>query len=1192
MATRRETAQVDVIINGEKSGETLKQLQQNTKQLYRELQNLVPGTEAFQKKFKELESAKTKLKEITGGVQQVENSFASFAGKAAAFAGINIGVDAAATAIVDFGKKSVQSFIEFEAGLAELRALTGVSKDELTFFAEEAEKIGSTTQSSAVQAVEAFKLMGSAVPSLLQNKEALVQVTKEAITLAEAAGIQLPEAAAAMGSALNMFQLPASDAARIINSLAAGSQAGAVEVPQITESLKAFGVAAASFNVSFEESVALVETLGEFAIKGSEAGTALRNVLNKMATAQALPKEAVGELEKFGVNIDLVMNKQVPFNERLREFSKIGGDAIAITKVFGAENKIAGEILLNNVEKFESLNKAVTGTNTAYEQQAINAETTKAKLKILENQFESISATVGKALVNGFVKFIDILKAAFDFVSNNKTMILALGTAYATYIAAINLARIQTIALNTATAAATLAKKAYAAIIGVVTGIKTFFSGATATATTAMRAFSAAIASNPIGALITLLLAGVTAVLAWIGVTEDAAEATAEQNKELTRQEQLQKDLKEASENAGKSVMEEQARFNALTDRLKQLNPESETRKDLIKEINEKYGEYLPNLLTEGDSIDQITQKQALANAEFKKKIDMMVLQAQSDIYAKEIAQLKIQEAEIKRNAEAMAEFGDMTKKVGMAMMSSFSEENLKNVQSNIKNLERDFQKLLATDTPETASAVKKVDEKELKKQEEERKKIAKKQAEDAKKAQENIENMRLEAMEAGFEKEIAKLDLQFEKKMKALVGTPEQIKEQQELLYQWWHTENKKIWGKLDADEAKRQEKDKEQREKQQKEDLETLLYAIEKDYEAITEKEQEQWLLKNLNDEEFKQAVEEQNFEKLLEIETQREQRLFELKQQFLQEKLDALILFGQGETTEAQKIQNQMLQNQVEFNKKQIDNEKRTQEHKRKLTNEGLDVTKNVLGVFIDMLSQDEEARKRHAGVIKAIASGQVIIDGIKEVQGILAGYATLGPVGQAIAVFKTAIAIARTGLAINKINSTQYAKGGFLKLAGDMGVLPMQWNGNSYVYAKGGFVPQGSSHQQGGISLIDNRTGQHLGEMEGGEPIMILSKATYLNNKSIVDDLLQTSLYKSGAPIYKKFADGAIIDSGGQEIKLPENSNESISFGELVQEVRLLREDVRNFNGRLRAFVVLDDVNQAQEELNAIVQNNTI
>lgn len=66
-----------------------------------------------------------------------------------------------------------------------------------------------------------------------------------------------------------------------------------------------------------------------------------------------------------------------------------------------------------------------------------------------------------------------------------------------------------------------------------------------------------------------------------------------------------------------------------------------------------------------------------------------------------------------------------------------------------------------------------------------------------------------------------------------------------------------------------------------------------------------------------------------------------------------------------------------------------------------------------------------------------------------------------------------------------------------------------------FGKGGMVPDGSSHAQGGIDLWDRRRRRIIGNIEGGEPI--LSKDTYRNNRAIVDELLYSSMRRDGAAI---------------------------------------------------------------------------
>ncbi|WP_133299811.1 phage tail tape measure protein [Larkinella punicea] len=61
--------------------------------------------------------------------------------------------------------------------------------------------------------------------------------------------------------------------------------------------------------------------------------------------------------------------------------------------------------------------------------------------------------------------------------------------------------------------------------------------------------------------------------------------------------------------------------------------------------------------------------------------------------------------------------------------------------------------------------------------------------------------------------------------------------------------------------------------------------------------------------------------------------------------------------------------------------------------------------------------------------------------------------------------------------------------------------------------------GSRPGEGGISMIDRATGMEVAEAEGGEPFMVLSRETRKNNGPMIDMLLNASMHKNGAKIFK-------------------------------------------------------------------------
>jgi TP901 family phage tail tape measure protein len=86
---------------------------------------------------------------------------------------------------------------------------------------------------------------------------------------------------------------------------------------------------------------------------------------------------------------------------------------------------------------------------------------------------------------------------------------------------------------------------------------------------------------------------------------------------------------------------EMQSQMNVSIDALKSNNLTQEARRELIKEINEKYGEYLPNLLTESSTIDEITAAQKAANKAFERKILLMQFEKELGDATKKLIELE-----------------------------------------------------------------------------------------------------------------------------------------------------------------------------------------------------------------------------------------------------------------------------------------------------------------------------------------------------------------------------------------------------------------------------------------------------------------------------------------------------------------------------------------------------------------------
>jgi len=422
----------NIWIDGTQAGGTLKELESKVRLLNNEIKKLPINSEKYNAKVKELQATSNTLKTHRDQIKGIgdsfgsaKNSVANLTGKVLPMVGA-LGLVSAGIGVVSGAISSWYTNNKaMEKSLSSLQSLTGASTEDLKFYKEEALEMGKTSTVSAMQTVDAFRLIGSARPDLLKNKEALAAVTKEAIVLSEAAGMELGPSAESLAGFLNQFNLEGKESTRIINALAAGSKEGAAEVTDISLSLEKFGTVANSNNVTVEESIALTETLAEKNIKGAEAGTQLRNVLLNVATASALPKEAQDAMAKYGVNLEIVTNKALPLEVRLREMAKVQGDQNALVRIFGKENVVAGQTILQNVDKFAQLRDAVTGTNVAYEQQAINNDNLDGDLKKLGSAWEGLTLSMdgGSETFRGVVQVgTDMLNWTSDTIKAFKEM--------------------------------------------------------------------------------------------------------------------------------------------------------------------------------------------------------------------------------------------------------------------------------------------------------------------------------------------------------------------------------------------------------------------------------------------------------------------------------------------------------------------------------------------------------------------------------------------------------------------------------------------------------------------------------------------------------------------------------------------------------------------------------------------------
>lgn len=319
----------------------------------------------------ELQKIKTEVQETEGWLTRFNNGLSKWGGLLATGAATITGMSMALNTL----RKNRDSK---ESSQAELKALTGLDDSSIQWLTEQAERLSTAMDESGLrirqssdEILQAYMLIGSKKPELLKDKEALNAVTIEAMRLAAAAKIDLKDAVTATTVSLNMYGESADKAARYVNVLAAGSKEGAADVSAQAAAIKNAGVAAAGAGVSIEGLQGTIQMLAEKGLEAEPAGTALRKFFLVLQTGP-----------------DETNPKVVGLQTALENLNKKSLTAAQIQSMFGEEAFSAATILIDNADKVQQYTEAVTDTNIAMEQAAINSDTNEAKMAQYRNRIK------------------------------------------------------------------------------------------------------------------------------------------------------------------------------------------------------------------------------------------------------------------------------------------------------------------------------------------------------------------------------------------------------------------------------------------------------------------------------------------------------------------------------------------------------------------------------------------------------------------------------------------------------------------------------------------------------------------------------------------------------------------------------------------------------------------------------------
>lgn len=449
------------------------------------------------------------------------NSASAF--EAAGSALVAAGITAGLREIYDAYKECISISMEFGGTMSTVEALSGANVKEMQELSAKAKELGASTAYTANQSAEAMTYMGMAG----WNAGQMISGMDGMMALAAASGEDLGMVSDIVTDNLTAFKLEASDTAHFVDVLASAAANSNTSVGVMGETFKSSASIAGALGYSIEDVAIAVGAMANQGVKGSIAGTALKNIFNGISGEITLTSRAFGEATYTGVNLDGSMKSLSETISDLRGYfdqmtdseKKANAQAIAGERGYNGLLAILGTTDAQYAELTADINEC---TGAAQKMANIKLDNLQGDVTLLQSAADGLKMSIGELYddeLRGLAQLgADILSGINEFVEENPSVVKAiiavtaeiglLVAGYAVYNAVKKIGNTLSMLNAALTIKETAATSAQAA--------------ATATAAGAQTALNTAMNLSPLG-LVTAAIVGVTAAIGIVSaVIEDA----------------------------------------------------------------------------------------------------------------------------------------------------------------------------------------------------------------------------------------------------------------------------------------------------------------------------------------------------------------------------------------------------------------------------------------------------------------------------------------------------------------------------------------------------------------------------------------------------------------------------------------------------------------------------------------------
>ncbi|HCT0381857.1 TPA: phage tail tape measure protein [Staphylococcus pseudintermedius] len=319
-----------------------------------------------------------------------------------------------APVVAGFGLAAKKS-IDFDDSMRKVKATSGATGKEFNLLRDKALEMGAKTKFSASESAEALQYMSLAgwdTKDMLNGIDGVMQ-------LAAASGEDLAQVSDIVTDGLSAFGLKAKDSSHFADVLAQTSSKANTDVSGLGEAFKYVAPVAGSFGFSVEDTSIALGLMANSGVKASQAGTALKSMMTKLAKPTG---EAKKTMESLGISITDSEGKMLPFRDIMDQLrGSLGGlskaqQSAAVKTLFGQE-AMSGILPIINAsdEDYQKLTKSIDNSAGASKRMSDEMEGgIGGSIRKMKSAIESMAISIGDVLAPHIRRAADFLAMLAD----------------------------------------------------------------------------------------------------------------------------------------------------------------------------------------------------------------------------------------------------------------------------------------------------------------------------------------------------------------------------------------------------------------------------------------------------------------------------------------------------------------------------------------------------------------------------------------------------------------------------------------------------------------------------------------------------------------------------------------------------------------------------------------------------------